>query len=147
MNSTRAVASRDRGQNGSPTKEPEPQKLDAAQVREGREQNLIKLIFGLSGLTLLPVIVVLVGSAVSFCIAAGSAATTDRSHADPRTLLLALSLGALTATSGLCAVAICLLLRLREPKNDEVLPPSLKGPIVVVALGTALAFGALFANY
>lgn len=111
-----------------------------------RNEQLGKLVFGLSFFTLVPVAAVLIGGAVGFWLTTtgtiGGTSVTDTSQPYiPR--LLALNLGALTTTAGLCAVVICLLLRLREYKNEEV-PPALTGPIVVVALGAALAFGALF---
>ena len=112
------------------------EQTDPIQVRNER---LNKLVFGLSALTFAPIGAVLIGSAASFWNAAFGS-QTDHRH------WLALSLGALTATAGLSAVVICLLLRLREHKTDEIVPPSLTGPLLVVALGTALALGAVMAR-
>jgi hypothetical protein len=54
----------------------------------------------------------------------------------------ALALGAAVAAAGLCAIVACLVLRLRNYNRDLVEPPALTGPIVIVALGAALALGA-----
>lgn len=49
--------------------------------------------------------------------------------------------GSLIANAGLCAVLVCLVLRLRNYRNDLVTPPSLVGPILIVVIGAALALG------
>jgi hypothetical protein len=101
----------------------------------------------LSVLTFLPIVGVLFLSAINvfkFAFPAAASGANPDDGVGSALQVLALNLGTLTVTAGLSAAVICLVLRLRNHDNDLVMPPSLVGPIVVVALGTALALGALF---
>jgi hypothetical protein len=104
-------------------------------------------VIGLTAITLFPILATLFHAAAWFWHpSAILSACGDPRPAPYDRSTGAIALGSLIATAGLSAIVICLVLRLRDNTNDLVEPPALVGPIVVVAIGAALALGAVLAN-
>ncbi len=115
-----------------------------ASLENVREIVVVYAVMLISAITLGAVLVVLVSSSTGAQIAYDTLnAQYGPGGARRFSTYLATGLGVTIATTGLSATVICLLLRLRNHDNDMVTPPALTGPIVVVALGAALALGAL----
>jgi hypothetical protein len=112
---------------------------------EQNDTNLRRAVLVLSAVTLAPILATLMRVALWFWHPVQSKFGLVNWSADDK-IPITLALGSLTATAGLSAVVICLLLRLRDHRNDLVTPPSLVGPIVVVTIGAALLLGAVMAN-
>lgn len=109
-----------------------------------RELGVLIAVGLISAVTLLAVLVVLGSSAWgAYHLYQSMKGDFVADNARHFSIYAAEGLGVTIATTGLSATVICLLLRLRNHDNDMVTPPALTGPIVVVALGAALALGAL----
>lgn len=109
--------------------------------KNARDQFVVSAVIVISAITLLAVLAVLISSGIGAYILAHLSQRIEEGTAKRFSTYAATGLGVTIATTGLSATLVCLLLRLRDHDNDLVTPPALTGPIVVVAIGAALALG------